>query len=269
MCGDRPADHPGPNSAGLSPASRIGTWSTTSFATGRNWFAEAQRDARQHFESHVWWDMVREVVLVLLLLAPSLATAWRHLMPGIELLGIEIVLILLWYLLVVTPARMHRDSLAELAEAEKEEVARTADLARCPNLSVEIRHHPPNEISLSIANSGGAVSRLFAHIKILEPDARPPGASYLKGAYGIELLKGGSTEIPLAYRTAYGTNHSIWLFHLRDHERDRPWNVDFSANSFPPTTDQQEVIMEISVVCEAGKSSGTYCMAPYFSEWWI
>ena len=206
-------------------------------------------------KSHVWWDIVREVVVLLLVLAPPLATAWRHLKPGLELLGIEIVLILSWYLLAVTPARMHRDSLAELAKAEKEEAARAAVLSRCPSLSVEIRHHPPNEILLSIANLGGAVYRLFAHIKILEPDARPPGAFYLKGAYGIELLKGGSTEIPLAYRTAHGTNHSFWLFHLRDHERDMPWNVEFSANSFPPTIDRR-VVMEISVVCEPENQTG-------------
>jgi hypothetical protein len=89
--------------------------------------------AARHFESHVWWEIFKLITLLLVaLVAPSVAAVAGDVRAGIAVLAVEMVLIILWYLLVVTPPRLHRDAVLKTQAAEEENANLQAELARRP-----------------------------------------------------------------------------------------------------------------------------------------
>jgi hypothetical protein len=89
--------------------------------------------AARHFESHVWWEIGKLMALLLVaLVAPSVAAVAGDPWAGIEVLAVEIALIILWYLLVVTPPRLHRAAVLKTQAAEEENANLRAELASRP-----------------------------------------------------------------------------------------------------------------------------------------
>ncbi|HLX06978.1 MAG TPA: hypothetical protein VKY89_03850 [Thermoanaerobaculia bacterium] len=102
----------------------------------KDYWKEVSRSAwwaARHFESHVWWEIGKLMTLLLVaLVAPSVAAVAGDPRAGLEVLAVEIALIILWYLLIVTPPRLHRAAVLKAREAAEENANLHAELARRP-----------------------------------------------------------------------------------------------------------------------------------------
>ncbi|HVR12005.1 MAG TPA: hypothetical protein VMW75_28440 [Thermoanaerobaculia bacterium] len=125
----------------------------------RNYWKEAGRRAYQdarHFEPHVWWEIARVVAVLMIALALSVAaaTVWGHVRAGLLVLALETALILLWYLFILTPARMHRDALLRVREAEDKIFGLEVELALRP------KPEPPPPAAIEPTVTSDTLNRL-------------------------------------------------------------------------------------------------------------